>query len=63
MKKILMIITVVVVQGGCIMDVFAQKLDHQQRMERMDSVLATRYYRTSYDTNFVVRPEGKLLQS
>ena len=27
---------------------------------RMDSVLTVRYYRTSYDTNYVVRPEGRL---
>ena len=26
----------------------------------MDSVLAARYYRTPYDTNYVVRPEGRL---
>ena len=26
----------------------------------MDSVLAARYYRTSYDTNYVTRPEGRL---
>ncbi len=38
----------------------AQKLDQQQRMERMDSALAARYYKIPYDTNYVVRPEGKL---
>ncbi len=27
---------------------------------KADSLLTTRYYRTSYDTNYVVRPEGKL---
>ena len=27
---------------------------------RVDSVLTGRYYRTPYDTNYVVRPEGKL---
>lgn len=36
----------------------------QSRRERMrahmDSVLAARYYRSSYDSNFVVRPEGRL---
>ena len=38
----------------------AQKLDRRQRRMRMDSVLTVRYYRTSYDTNYVVRPEGRL---
>lgn len=32
----------------------------QQMRSRVDSVLAERYYRTSYDTNYVIRPEGKL---
>ena len=26
----------------------------------MDSALTARYYKTSYDTNYVVRPEGRL---
>jgi len=38
----------------------AQRLDQQQRRERMDSALAARYYRIPYDTNYVVRPQGKL---
>lgn len=38
----------------------AQKLDQRQRRERMDSILAARYYRIPYDTNYVVRPEGTL---
>ena len=38
----------------------AQPLDQQQRRERLDSALAARYYRTPYDSNYVVRPEGKL---
>ena len=38
----------------------AQSLDQQQRRERMDSALAARYYRIPYDTNYVVRPEGRL---
>ena len=38
----------------------AQSLDQQQRRERLDSALAARYYRTPYDSNYVVRPEGKL---
>ena len=38
----------------------AQKLTHQQKRERMDSVLTARYYKTPYDTNYVVRPGGQL---
>ena len=41
-------------------EAFAQELDQRQRMERMDSALAVRYYKTPYDTNYVVRPEGRL---
>ena len=41
-------------------DAKAQKLDQQQRRERMDSVLKARYLRIRYDTNYVVRPEGTL---
>lgn len=37
----------------------AQSRDQQNRM-RVDSVLAERYYRTPYDTNYVSRPEGRL---
>ena len=37
-----------------------QKLSRQQRQERVDSLLAARYYQTPYDTNYVVRPEGRL---
>lgn len=37
----------------------AQSRKHQVR-EKIDSVLTARYYRTPYDTNYVVRPEGKL---
>ena len=36
----------------------AQSLNQRQRRERMDSALTARYYRTPYDTNYVVRPEG-----
>ena len=37
----------------------AQTRDQQMR-SKVDSVLADRYYKTPYDTNYVVRPEGKL---
>jgi len=32
----------------------------KQKLLRLDSVLAVRYFHTSYDTNYVVRPEGRL---
>ena len=37
----------------------AQSRDQQIRA-KVDSVLTERYYKTSYDTNYVVRPEGRL---
>ena len=40
-------------------DAIAQSHDQQVRA-RIDSALTARYYRTPYDTNYVVRPEGKL---
>ena len=43
----------------CFAEVAAQTRDQQMRAQ-IDSALTTRYYRTSYDTNYVVRPEGKL---
>ena len=51
---------VVILLFGIVLDNAAQKLNQQQRRERMDSVLAVRYYKTPYDTNYVVRPEGRL---
>ena len=38
----------------------AQKLSRAERRARMDSVLSARYFHTPYDTNYVVRPEGRL---
>jgi hypothetical protein len=46
--------------GVMVIGANAQKLDQQQRRERLDSALAARYYRIPYDTNYVIRPEGKL---
>ena len=40
-------------------DVEAQTRDQQLRTQ-VDSVLTERYYKTPYDTNYVVRPEGQL---
>lgn len=42
---------------GCVL--YAQSRNQQIRA-RVDSVLTERYFRTTYDTNYVVRPEGKL---
>ena len=38
----------------------AQSLTRKQRRAQVDSALTARYYKTPYDTNYVVRPEGKL---
>lgn len=38
----------------------AQSLTQAERRARLDSVLTMRYYKTPYDTNYVVRPEGRL---
>jgi len=38
----------------------AQTLSQADRRARIDSVLTARYYRIPYDTNYVIRPEGKL---
>lgn len=56
MKKILLFILLF----GTMMQVTAQEMDQRQRRARMDSALAARYYRIPYDTNYVVRPEGKM---
>ena len=40
-------------------ETYAQSRDQQMRA-KVDSVLSARYYKTPYDTNYVVRPEGKL---
>ena len=43
----------------CFSEVFAQSRDQQMRL-LVDSVLTERYYRSPYDTNYVVRPDGRL---
>lgn len=42
-----------------ILPLTAQNRDQQIRAH-IDSILTARYYKTPYDTNYVVRPEGKL---
>ena len=65
-KKLLFWVITFMLAGLSVMDAQAQaadslqskRLSQRQRRERMDSVLAARYYKTPYDTNYVVRPEG-----
>ena len=39
----------------------ANAQSHRQQVRaKVDSVLTTRYYKTPYDTNYVVRPHGTL---
>lgn len=65
-KKLLFWVMTFMLAGLSMMDANAQtsdslqskKLTQRQRRERMDSILAARYYKTPYDTNYVVRPEG-----
>ena len=51
---------VLILLFAMVSDSAAQKLTQRQRRERMDSVLAARYYKIPYDTNYVVRPQGRL---
>ena len=48
-----------VLSGFTVMGAAAQSRDRQMRT-LVDSVLAERYYVTPYDTNYVVRPDGRL---
>lgn len=50
---------VLVLAGVAVMESAAQTRNQHIR-SRVDSALAARYYRTPYDTNYVVRPEGSL---
>lgn len=54
-KKWLLLLAV----AFCCSEVVAQSRDLQMRA-LVDSVLTERYYRSPYDTNYVVRPEGRL---
>ena len=56
MKKMLLMIAAFLTLGATAV---AQSRDQQIRAQ-VASVLAERYYRTPYDTNYVARPEGKL---
>lgn len=49
-----------ILSGGFLIHAGAQKLIQAERRARVDSVLTARYYNIPYDTNYVVRPEGRL---
>jgi hypothetical protein len=49
-----------ILSGGFLIYAGAQKLTQAERRARVDSVLTARYYNIPYDTNYVVRPEGRL---
>ena len=60
-RRVLAISSLALILAGIpTMEAMAQKLSQKQRRERIDSALAARYYRTPYDTNYVVRPVGRL---
>ena len=60
MKPLLLFIIMSLMVGMVTPAAKAQKLSQRQRRERLDSLITTRYYHTSYDSNYVIRPEGKL---
>lgn len=60
MRPLIKWIMMAVLAWVAVGDVQAQTMTQAERRARVDSVLAARYYRTPYDTNYVVRPEGKL---
>lgn len=49
-----------ILSGGFLIHAGAQMLTQAERRARVDSVLTARYYNIPYDTNYVVRPEGRL---
>lgn len=57
MKRLLF---VAILSGVFLIHAGAQKLTQAERRARVDSVLTARYYNIPYDTNYVVRPEGRL---
>ena len=57
MKKIIYLVFVLI---AFTTSLSAQKLSGVERMAMVDSLLTQRYYKTPYDTNYVVRPEGQL---
>ena len=61
MKKLICMLIISFLAGLTVLDAKAQKLTQKQRRELLDSVLSARYYRSPYDTNYVVRPQGTKL--
>ena len=59
MLKSMRVILLLLIALFCFSPLHAQSRDKLKR-ERVDSALSARYYKTPYDTNYVVRPEGKL---
>ena len=59
MKNVCLVSAIVMMCSSFMMEATAQSHDQQVRA-KVDSALTARYYRTSYDTNYVVRPEGRL---
>ncbi len=59
MRHLFLLILIFFLSGASVIKTTAQNRDQQMR-SKVDSVLAERYYKTPYDTNYVVRPEGKL---
>ena len=53
-------ISLVVVLLALTTEAKAQTLSQAERRARVDSALAVHYYQSAYDTDFVVRPEGRL---
>ncbi|MBP5508949.1 MAG: DUF4421 family protein [Prevotella sp.] len=59
MRPLILWIFTLILSATATIEITAQTRDKQMR-SKVDSVLADRYYKTPYDTNYVVRPEGKL---
>ena len=59
MRFLILCILTSFLTGATVVKTAAQTRDQQRRMQ-VDSVLTERYYRTPYDSDYVVRPEGKL---
>ena len=60
MKALALRIIVFIMVAAAAAETSAQTFSQRQRRVRMDSALTARYYKTPYDTNYVVRPEGTL---
>lgn len=53
------LIFIIIILLGVPGQITAQKRTFRQKIMRLDSVLSVRYYKIPYDTNYVVRPEGR----